>query len=231
MGAICAAAGDERHAAFARAAEPAEQIGRRAAGGMIVQADIGLAGRMDHVGDDGDQPGSRRTYLLCRLAHQRMVDRHEGDPVGPFGMELQRRRYGRGIEAFDKKAAHGAGVSPVRLRHVPNLLAQQLEIGITAHWQEEGDMGRARGGQKVALLPAEIAEVHSSRQNALDRPRLHPLATVHHAVDRCQRNAGGGGDVVQGWIRRSDHVHLKSPQFLPFDLRLSVSYRNVKRSR
>jgi hypothetical protein len=86
-------AGDHRHlgraAARQRAHEARDQVGGGAAGGAVVQADIGAAGRVRQVRDQRDVGTPRRRQFGHRLAHQRMLQRHEGDAVALLAVPQQ----------------------------------------------------------------------------------------------------------------------------------------------
>ena len=72
-----------RASPLARADEAAEQGGRSAPGGDVVDADEVLAPRGRHVGDQRDDDGAARDQVVDRGAHLRMVERHHDDSVEP----------------------------------------------------------------------------------------------------------------------------------------------------
>ncbi|MNX53563.1 hypothetical protein D3C86_842630 [compost metagenome] len=92
--------GDQRHVRRARTDETRDQVARGTARGAVVQAHVR---RARAVGDIRNQRHRRHALLrqgVDGLAHHRVLQRHERDPVGPLAMLGQRLRQRIGIEAF-----------------------------------------------------------------------------------------------------------------------------------
>jgi hypothetical protein len=79
---VAAAPRDQRDLASPLTDEPANQEAGGAAGGPIVEPHIGGALRAGDVGDQRQDRDAAAGDLGDRIAHQRMIECHEGDAVG-----------------------------------------------------------------------------------------------------------------------------------------------------
>jgi hypothetical protein len=214
VGAIGAAAGDQRDLAGARADEAADQQAGGAAGRAVVEADIGGALRLREVGDQGQHrhlPGDRGH----RLAHQRMFERHEGDAVGALAVMAQRAGERLRVEAFDEVRAAGRIERREGRILGRNVVAEHAQVAVGAARQDEGEPHRRRPQRLVERLARQVLERGRRLDHALRGRGAHPGAAVEHPVHGRGRDPGALGDVPRPrslFRIRNDFCFVKTHQ-------------------
>ena len=89
MGAIAQAAGDYGHPGRPRADEARNQVGCRATGRAVVQANIGGATGIGNIGNQRDDMFALINQFFNGIAHQRVLDGHTDNAVSAFGLLFQ----------------------------------------------------------------------------------------------------------------------------------------------
>ena len=204
-----AAAQHDADVARARSGEAAEQRGRGAAGGDVVDADEAAAARAGHVGHQRDHHDAVRHEVVDRRPHQRMVQPHHHHRIAALAQagEVPRQRHRR-EHVGALHCGQGALLGQPR-RHRLDLSVEHVDEGVGARRQHEHQPGlglaREAGGGRVGA----VAQALDDGLHVIHRARPHAASAVQHAIHGRQADAGDARHVVQAdaWFFRHREYH------------------------
>ncbi|CCD01529.1 protein of unknown function (plasmid) [Azospirillum baldaniorum] len=193
--AVAEAAGDHRDLARPPAEEAREQIARRPPRRPVVEPDIGGPPAVLHIGNQRHRRHVARRQLVHRLAHRRMLQRHEGHPVDLAPVLEQAARQQVGVEALDELHLRADAQRGQRRLRLSDELAEPRQVAVRPVRQQEGQPHRLRSQRRAEIRFRDVIQLRRGLHHALHGRRAHAGAVVQHTVHGGRRDSGQPRDV------------------------------------